>query len=116
MSDRSPGEDDPIVVVYRVVDAIELSYLEARGNFGSSPSRSGKYFALTLDGACAFASAPMNAGTIITTTTLPKTIVDDGVKFNDQGPNGAGVSVFFSQQHLADVYDTMSAPAIWKER
>ncbi len=116
MSDRLPGEGDPSVVVCRVVDGVELSYLEAHGHYGSNPSQSGRYFALTLDGARAFANAPMNAGTTVTTTTLPQSVVNRGMKFNDPGINGAGWSIFFSQQQLADVYGTMAAPTIWKGR
>lgn len=105
-----------MVVVYRVVDDTELSYLLAHGHYGSNPSQSGKYFALTLDGARAFANAPMNAETTITTTTLRQSVVNRGVTFNDPGTNGAGPSVFFSQQQLGDVYGTMALPAIWKGR
>ena len=116
MSDRSPGEDDPSVVVYRVVDEVELTYLEAIGNYGSNPSQSGKYFALTLEGARAFAGAPMNTGSTITATTLPRSVTSRGVTFIDPGSNGAGLSIFFSQQQLGDVYGTMSRPVIRKER
>ena len=114
MGDRSPGNVDPRVPLYRVVDAIELSYLETHGDYGSNPSQSGKYFALTAEGAHAFANAPMNAGATVTSTTLPKSIVDRGVTFNDPGPNGTGISVFFSQQQLAAVYGNMAVPAIRK--
>ena len=77
VSDRSPGERDPPVVVYRVVDETELSYLKYHGDYGWNPSQSGKYFALTIDGARAFAEAPMNAGTTITTTT--RSLVRDAI-------------------------------------
>jgi hypothetical protein len=116
MSDRSSAEDDPYVVVYRVVDEVEPSHLEVHGHYGSNPSQSGKYFALTIDGARAFANAPMNAGTTVTTTTLPRSVVRRGARFNDPGANGAGLSIFFSQQQLADVYGTMAVPEIWKGR
>ncbi len=100
MSGRSPSRGHPPVVVYRVVDETELNYLETHGNYGSNPSQSGKYFSLTIDGALAFANAPMNAGTTVTMTTLPQSVVNRGVKLNDPGPNGAGLSVFFPQQQL----------------
>lgn len=116
VSDRSSGEDDAPVVVYRVVDEAALSYLEVRGHYGPNPSQSGKYFAPTIDGARAFANAPMNAETTITTTRLPQSVVNRGIKFNDPGTNGAGLSVFFSQQQLVDVYSTMALPVIWKGR
>ena len=113
MSHRSQQADDPVVVVYRVIDDSERRYLAAYGDYGSNPSQSGKYFALTLDGASAFARAPMNTGTVITRTTLPASIVQRGMMFNDPGANGAGLSVFFPQQLLTVVYDSMSVPVIW---
>jgi hypothetical protein len=58
-----------------VVDPTELAYLRATGNYGSNSARSGKYFSLTLAGAQAFARAPINAGSTITQTTLPQSIV-----------------------------------------
>ena len=114
MSDGLPGREAQLVAVYRVVDAIELSYLETHWDYGSNPSQSGKYFALTIEGARAFASEPMNAGSTITMTTLPKSVTDSGMKFNDPNLNGAGISVFFAQQQLADVYDTMAAAVVWR--
>jgi hypothetical protein len=116
MSDRSPVGEDQLVAVYRVVDDTELSYLESHGHYGSNPSQSGKYFALTLDGARAFANAPMNTGSTITTTALPRSVINRGITFSDPGANGAGLSIFFSQQQLGDTYGTMSRPVIWKER
>jgi hypothetical protein len=62
MSGGPVSTDDPTVVVYRVVDATELSYLLAHGHYGSNPSQSGKYFALTLDGARAFANVTDERG------------------------------------------------------
>ncbi|MCC6473023.1 MAG: RHS repeat-associated core domain-containing protein [Burkholderiales bacterium] len=53
----SSTSNDPRVPVYRVVDPIELSHLQATGNYGSNPNESGKYFALTPAGAQAFANA-----------------------------------------------------------
>jgi hypothetical protein len=103
------------VTVYRVVDAIELAALRATGNYGSSPSRSGKYFALTQPGARAFAGATMNAGSIITITTLPYSVVEAGVGFDDPGRQGAGPSVFFSELQLPMVYGTMTPPLIVPE-
>ncbi|HVC60614.1 MAG TPA: hypothetical protein VND19_09675 [Acetobacteraceae bacterium] len=116
MSDRSAGEDDPPVALYRVVDEIELSYLQAHGDYGSNLSQFAEYFALTIDGARAFANAPMNARTVITTTTVPQSVVKRGARFNDPGVNGAGLSVFFSRGQLVDAYDTTSPPTIWKGR
>jgi hypothetical protein len=113
MSERPEGSDDPRVAVYRVVDETERSYLAAHGHYGSSPSQSGKYFALTLDGARAFANAPMNAGAFIIQTALPASIVSRGMIFYDPGPHGAGLSLFFPRQLLVDVDASMSPPVIW---
>lgn len=85
---------DPRIVLYRVVDGVELAYLQANGNYGSNPSRTGKYFALTLLGAQAFASHPVNAGSRITWTTLPQTVVGQGYPLADPGRYGAGQSFF----------------------
>jgi hypothetical protein len=82
------------------------------GNYGSNPSRSGKYFALTLAGARAFAAAPMNAGSAITETTSPRSMVAQGFAVRDPGPYGAGPSVFFSEHQLPLVYAVMSRPVI----
>jgi hypothetical protein len=100
----------PYVSVYRVVDATELAYLQATGNFGSNPSQSGKYFALTLKGAQSFAGHPMNAGSTIITTTLPQNVVNQGLLFLDPGAQGAGQSVFFAQAQLPMVYNIMTPP------
>ena len=102
----------PSVPVYRVVDAAELAYLRAVGDFGSNPSSSGKYFALTLSGAQAFARHPMNAGSRITQIELPLSIVLQGWHFVDLGLFGAGSSVFFEEVQLHVVYGAMTVPAI----
>jgi hypothetical protein len=101
-----------LVTVYRVVDAIELAYLRATGNYGSNPNRSGKYFALTLTGAEAFAGAPMIAPATITSTTLPQSVIDSGFGFVDAGRLGAGPSVFFAEAQLPGVYARMTPPAL----
>jgi hypothetical protein len=85
------------VTVYRAVDAVELAYLKATGNDGSNPNRPGKYFALSLTGAEAFASAPLIAPATITSTTLPQSVIDTGFGFVDAGARGAGPSVFFAE-------------------
>lgn len=93
-----------------MIDATEWAYLRITGNFGSNPSRSGKYFALTLAGARAFAAAPMNAGSIITQTTLPRSIVAQGFTVIDPGSYGAGPSVYFVEAQLPMVYAAMTPP------
>src|SRR5713101_4521840 len=87
--------NDPRVSIYRVVDPIELACLQMTGNYGSNPARSGKYFALTVTGAQAFAGAPINVGSTIRGATLLQSIVNQGFGFNDPGQHGAGPSVFF---------------------
>jgi RHS repeat-associated protein len=105
-------QDELRTTVYRVVDPTELAYLQSTGNYGSNPSQSGKYFALTAAGAQAFASAPMNSGTTITSTTLPQVVVNQGYQFIDIGSQGAGPSVFYSQPQLPSVYGSMTRPII----
>jgi hypothetical protein len=100
------------VQVYRVVDDAELSWLALHGDYGSNPSQSGKYFALTLEGARAFASAPMNANARITATRLPEWIVSLGRMFRDPGFHGGGRSVFFPQAKLFMVYASMTPPEV----
>jgi hypothetical protein len=104
--------NDPSVPVYRVVDATELAYLLMVGNYGSNPSRSGKYFALTLVGATAFAAAPMNFGSTLTETTLPQSILGQGWLMIDPGAHGAGDSVYFEEVLLPSVYSTMTLPRV----
>ncbi|MGH9810735.1 MAG: hypothetical protein ACRD9W_26385 [Terriglobia bacterium] len=104
--------DDRRVSVYRVVHSTELAHLRVTGNYGSNPHRSGKYFALTLAGAQAFARAPFNAGSTITSTTLPRSVIDQSFRFYDPGQHGAGPSVFFGQRELAIVYGAMTPPVV----
>jgi hypothetical protein len=103
---------DPYVEIYRVVDAIELAYLQSNGDYGMSPNQSGKYFALTLSGARAFAGHPVNAGCEITIMAIPRTVLNLGHKFNDPGPFGAGASVYFDDTQLPAVYGKMTTPVV----
>lgn len=112
MSGTLRDDHAPRVAVYRVVDPVELEWLKVHGDYGSNPSRSGKYFALTFDGARAFAGAPMNTNACITVTLLPEWLVGLGRTFRDAGPQGAGSSVFFPQALLFLVYATMTPPEI----
>lgn len=104
--------DNSNVPIYRVVSPAELAYLQANGNYGSSPSQGGKYFALTAAGAQAFLSAPMNSDGTLTMTTLPGSVLSQGRAFPDIGPNGAGPSVWFSNPQLPLVYGTMTPPVV----
>jgi hypothetical protein len=108
----APIAPDPRVTIYRVVDGIELAYLKINGDYGSNPNRSGKYFALQLPGARAFAAAIINAGSTITETSLPQSIVSQGWHMTDPGPNGAGISVYFDEVQLPMVYAAMSPVVI----
>ena len=104
---------DPQIPVYRVIDATELVHLQRTGDYGSSPSRSGKYFALTLSGARAFRAHPMNRGSTITETSLPQSIINQArLTFWDPGPHGAAQSVWFDEAQLPIVYGTMTPFAI----
>jgi hypothetical protein len=104
--------NDPRITLYRVIDATELAHLVMTGSYGSNPNRSGKYFALTLAGAAAFAAAPMNAGSTIAETTLPQSVVSRGFAIIDPGPRGAGRSVYFEEVQLPVVYSVMTPPII----
>jgi len=95
-----------------VIDAAELAHLRMTGSYGSNPSRSGKYFALTLAGARAFAAARMNMSSTITETTLPQSVVGQGWPLVDPGPHGAGSSVYFSELQLPLVYGVMTPPNV----
>jgi hypothetical protein len=54
-------------------------------------------------------SHPMSAGSTITSTTLPQSVVTQGVQFLDPGQYGAGPSVFFGQAQLSTIYGTHDA-------
>jgi hypothetical protein len=110
-SGTTPNNDPP-VTVYRVVDPAELACLRTTGNYGSNPARSGKYFALTATGAQAFAVAPINAGSTITRTTLPQSVIDQGFRFHDPGQHGAGPSIFYAEPQLPMVYLALTPPII----
>jgi hypothetical protein len=104
--------NDPRITVYRVVDPTELAHLRTAGDYGSNPSLSGKYFALTRTGARSFANAAMNAGSTITATTLPRSVVAQGFAFNDPGRYGAGQSIFFDQVRPRSLYPAMTPPVV----
>jgi hypothetical protein len=102
----------PRVTVYRVIDSIELAYLRANGDYGPNPNGAGKYFALTLAGARAFAAHPINAGRTITETTLPQSIFVRGFGMNEPGPNSPGPSMHFDEKDLPAVYASMTPAGI----
>src|SRR3954464_6242092 len=111
-SDPTLSGNKDRVPVYRVVDTTELAYLLMAGNYGTNPSRSGKYFALMVAGARAFAAAPMNAGSTITATSLPQSVVAQGFAVRDPGPYGAGPSIFFAEHQLPIVYAAITPPVV----
>lgn len=113
--DLDGNADEARVLVFRVVDARELMFLQSTGHYGSNPHRSGKYFALTRAGALAFAAAKMNVGCSVTATTLPRSILGQAVAFHDPGLHGAGPSLFFAERQLAILYATMADPWIVPE-
>ena len=99
---------EEMVTVYRAVDAVELKAIQAGGTYGSSPSMGGKYFALTEVGAREFAANPFNAGRqmTVTSTSVPRSVYNQGYVFND--PGGAGPSVHFQELDLPTFYKAMT--------
>ena len=99
------------VTLYRAVEPVELQHVLAFGNYGSSPHKSGKYFALTRPGAANFA-IKINSGVpmTITSTTIPSSFFAQGHHLND--PGGAGPSVFFSEDQLPALYLQMTRPVV----
>lgn len=110
--EQSGQNNDPPVPVYRVVDGIELAYLQNNGDYGPNPNGSGKYFALTLTGARAFAAHPINSGRTITQTTLPQSVVSLGFNMIESGLNSPGPSVHFDEPDLVVVYGAMTPVTI----
>jgi hypothetical protein len=100
------------VELFRVVAPAEAEYLSKHGNYGASPSQAGKYFALTPAGAFAFSTDPINKDSVITATSVPKSVYDIGFKMNDPGKTGAGPSVFYEDSQLPIVYSTMTPPVL----
>jgi hypothetical protein len=110
--EQSGESNDRRVAVYRVIDAVELAYLRIKGDYGPNPNGSGKYFALTLVGARAFAAHPINTGRTITETTLPRSILALGSSIIEPGPNSPGPSVHFDETELPVVYSAMTPAKI----
>lgn len=97
-----------MVTIYRAVGSTELKTIMSAGNYGSAPSMGGKYFALTEVGAREFAAHPFNAGRqmTVTSTSVPRSVYNQGHQFND--PGGAGPSIHFQEQQLPTFYKAMS--------
>jgi hypothetical protein len=81
------AEEGGTVPIFRAVGQSETSSILNAGTYGSAPSMGGKYFALTQQGAQDFASASFNAGRqmSITSTTVPRSVFNQGFLFNDVG-------------------------------
>ena len=103
----SAAENEETVQIFRAVDQNELPSV-LNGTYGSSPNLSGKYFSLTQEGAENVANAPMNAGQqmTITSTTVPRSVFNQGYLFNDTGL--AGPSIHFQQEFLPTLYNLMT--------
>jgi hypothetical protein len=106
-SDDFLAADSGAVQVFRAVDQNELPSV-LNGTYGSSLSASGKYFALTQEGAQNIANSTMSAGQqmTITSTTVPQSVFNQGYLFNDAG--GAGASIHFRQEFLPKLYNSMT--------
>ena len=105
-------EDIARVRLYRAIGESELDDVLRFGDYGLSPGGGGKYFALTEEGARAFASSDFNAGRRMTITSIevPESFLERGYQFFDVG--GAGPSIHFADDVLPDLYETAGLPEI----
>ena len=99
------------IPLFRAVGQRELAQVLRSGNYGSSPSLSGKYFGFTESGVRAIANSGLNASRqmTITATDVPRWLLRIGYKFNDPGAGGAGPSIFFAERTLPILYRFMSS-------
>jgi RHS repeat-associated protein len=100
------------VSLYRAVGRSELNDLLRFGDYGLSPSGSGKYFALTEQGVQQFADSSWNIGRNLTLTKIevPKGILNYGYQFFD--PGGGGASIHFADGALPLLYKVAGLPEI----
>jgi RHS repeat-associated protein len=105
-----PAAESETVQIFRAVDQAEMGSVLSQGTYGSSPSMTGKYFALTQEGAQNFAGSAINAGKqmTITSTTIPRSVFNQGYFYTDVGANGAGASIHFSESYLSTLYNSMT--------
>ncbi|HKO55574.1 MAG TPA: RHS repeat-associated core domain-containing protein [Thermoanaerobaculia bacterium] len=98
------------VQIFRAVGQRELQSIVQNGTYGSAPSMGGKYFALSQQGAETFASSSFNAGRqmTVTSTTIQRSVFNQGFVFNDAGAEAAGASIHFSEEALPTLYESMS--------
>jgi hypothetical protein len=98
-----------LVTLYRAIGDRELAHVNEFGNYGSSPSKAGKYFADTRAGATDFMSSKFNRGRTMTLTRIrvPMDFVERaGFRFTDTG--GAGTSIHFGEEFLEELYSVAS--------
>jgi RHS repeat-associated protein len=102
-------ESEDLISLWRSVGPEELSDIIRFGDYGLSPNESGKYFALTEEGAREFAHTPFNESIEMTLTRIdvPRSYVESGYVFND--PRGGGLSVHFTDEQLYELYDLARA-------
>jgi RHS repeat-associated protein len=100
-------------ILWRAVEESELNDVLAFGDYGTSPSMAGKYFALTEEGARNFANAAINAGKRMTITSIevPTSFVERFAQAVSD-PGGAGASIFFAEEILPRLYAATGLPAI----
>lgn len=106
------GCPNPRFTLYRVVDQRELNYIVANGNYGHNLNRSGKYFALTQQGALNLIGTSIYPTGTLTSITVPEITFLMGHLFPDAG--GAGPSIFYDDEQLIYVYRTMTPIRIYR--
>ncbi len=100
------------IALYRAVGERELEYLLRLGDYGLSPSQSGKYFPLSEAGIRRFAGSSFNARRRLTITriTVATSFLGRGHLFFD--PGGAEASIHFDDDVLVDLYEASGLPEI----
>lgn len=106
------GLSEPTVTIYRAIQPIEKSYVDRFGTYGHSPSRGGKYFSPTLEGALSFRKAYPDSS-YITRIRVPLRVVEQAFAHPD--PGAAGQALHFSEDQLPLLYSTMSPIQILDE-
>jgi hypothetical protein len=81
----------------------------ARRAYGHSPSFGGKYFGLTLQGVQAYSKNSWMADSVVTATTVPKSILEQGFLFNDPGLTGPLECTYGRHRHAAMLAITLAA-------
>jgi hypothetical protein len=104
------------VTLFRVVGEGELGDILRFGDYGLSPNFSGKYFALTEEGARAFMASGFNAGRrmVLTSISVSASFLARGSIFPDVG--GAGEPVHFADEVPPDLYAASELPRLLDAR